>query len=122
LEVMDMYEERLSTEQAARLAEQRGELGFPGHEVWRAEAEQAISELRSAYESELEPTDPAVREIAHRIVRLRRQFAGADPDIGHALRGAHSDAAWAELRAVIPPDPQLRAYFRQAKGGPYRRI
>ncbi len=118
MEAMDMYEEHLTPEQSARLDEQRGELGFPGHDQWRADAEQAISELRSAYESGVEPTDPSVWEIAQRIVLLRRQFTGADADIGQALRGAHSDAAWSELRAVIPSDPQLRAYFRAAKNAP----
>jgi DNA-binding transcriptional MerR regulator len=115
MEMMGMYDDHLTPEQLARLRHDRSELGFPGIERWRADAEEAISALRVAFETGAEPTDPHVQELVRRIRQLRQQFAGHDLAVSRALEHVHDDSAWDEIRAVVPQDPQLRAFWKQAR-------
>jgi DNA-binding transcriptional MerR regulator len=115
LEMMNMYDDHLTTEQLARLEQERRELGFPGVDPWRADAEAALSALRVAYESGAEPTDPQVQNIVGQIRDLRRQFSGSDHAVSHALQGVHEDSQWNAIRAVVPQDPELRAFWKRAR-------
>jgi DNA-binding transcriptional MerR regulator len=115
METMGMYDDHLTAEQLATLDQDRQELGFPGLERWRVDADAAASALRAAYEAGAEPTDPSVRDAVRRIRDLRRQFLGRDPGVRHALRGVHADPLWDAIRAVVPQDPELRAFWRRAR-------
>jgi MerR family transcriptional regulator, thiopeptide resistance regulator len=115
LELMSMYDEHLTPEQLARLEQDRRELGFPGIDHWRADADAAVSALRAAYESGAEPTDPHVQDVVRQIRELRHQFAGSDHAVSQALQGVHDDSQWAAIRAVIPQDPELRAFWKRAR-------
>lgn len=115
LELMSMYDDHLTPEQLARLQHDRLELGFPGIDRWRADADAAVSALRAAYETGAAPTDPHVQDVVRQIRELRHQFAGSDHAVGHALQGVHDDSQWDAIRAVIPQDPELRAFWRRAR-------
>ena len=114
MEVMGMYDDHLTPEQLTRLQHERSELGYPGIDRWRADAEEVMSALRVAYETGAAPADPHVQELVRRIRQLRGQFAGQDATVGRALRGVHRDSSWDEIRAVVPQDPQLRAFWKRA--------
>jgi MerR family transcriptional regulator, thiopeptide resistance regulator len=115
IEAMDMYEDHLTAPQQARLDRDRSELGFTDVDEWRVLAESALSALRAAHESGVDPRDQRVQDIVQRIHVLRRQFVGRDSEVIGALRGVHDDSAWDDLRAVIPQDPRLRAFWNQAR-------
>ena len=115
LEVMDMYDDYLTAEQQGRLDRERRELGFPGMDQWRAEAGSAVSALRAAFDRGAEPNDPQVQDLVRRIRDLRRQFVGHDPAFSRALRAVHGDPMWDDFRAVVPQDPDLRAFWKRAR-------
>jgi MerR family transcriptional regulator, thiopeptide resistance regulator len=115
LELMGMYDDHLTPVQLAKLDQDRGELGFHGVDPWRADADAAVSALRAAYEGGAEPTDPHVQDVVRQIRELRRQFAGSDHAVSHALRGVHEDSQWDGIRAVVPQDPELRAFWKRAR-------
>lgn len=115
MEMMGMYDEHLTPEQLTRLQRDRSKLGYPGMDRWRAEAEEAVSALRVAFETGAEPSDPQVQQVVRRIRELRLQFAGHDPALGDALRHVHGDSSWDAIRAVVPQDPQLREFWKLAR-------
>jgi DNA-binding transcriptional MerR regulator len=115
MEAMAMYEDHLTPDQLTRLEHDRSQLGYSGIDRWRADAEEAVSALRNAHEEDADPADPYVQELVQRIHQIRRQFTGLDPDIGVALRSVHRDLFWDDVRAVIPQEPQLRAFWKQAR-------
>jgi DNA-binding transcriptional MerR regulator len=115
LELMSMYDEHLTPDQLARLEQDRHELGFPGLDRWRADADAAVSALRAAYESGAEPTDPRVQDVVRQVRELRHQFSGSDHAVSHALQGVHDDSQWDAIRAVVPQDPELRAFWKRAR-------
>jgi hypothetical protein len=115
LELMSMYDEHLTPEQLERLEEDRNELGFPGLDRWGADADAAVSALRAAYESGSQPTDPQVQRLVGRIRQLRKQFCGSDDNVAHSLQGIHDDSQWEAIRAVVPRDPELRAFWQRAR-------
>jgi DNA-binding transcriptional MerR regulator len=116
MEMMGMYDDHLTAEQLARLEEDRRELGFPGIDRWRARAEAAVSALRAAYETGAEPTDQHVQDVVRQIRDLRHQFVGHDIAVSHALQGVHEDSQWNAIRAVVPQDSELRAFWKRARG------
>jgi hypothetical protein len=115
LEMMSIYKDHLTPEQLASLEQDRRELGFAGVDSWRADAKAAVSALRAAYDSGAEPTDAHVQNVVRQIRELRRQFAGSDSTVSHALQGVHEDAQWEAIRAVVPQDPKLRAFWKRAR-------
>jgi DNA-binding transcriptional MerR regulator len=115
VEMMSMYDDHLTVEQLARLEQDRRELGFPGIEPWRAEAEAAMSAFGTAYESGADPGDPHVQDLVRQIRDLRHQFAGSDHAIGDALQGIHGDTQWDAIRALIPQDAELRVFWKRAR-------
>jgi DNA-binding transcriptional MerR regulator len=115
MELMHMHDDYLTPEQLASLEHDRHELGYVGMDRWRAEAHEVMSALRAAYEAGAEPTDGDVQDVVRRILELRQQFAGRDRAISRALRPMHDESAWDEVRAIVPDDPQLRAFWRRAR-------
>jgi DNA-binding transcriptional MerR regulator len=115
MQEMAMHDDHLTPEQRTRLDNDRSQLGYSGIDRWRVDAEEAVSALRTAFEEEVDPADPYVQDLVHRIRQLRRQFTGDDPDIGLALRHVHGDPSWDATRALVPQEPQLRAFWKQAR-------
>jgi DNA-binding transcriptional MerR regulator len=55
MEAMAMYDDHLTQGQLTRLEHDRSQLGFSGIDRWRADAEEAVSALRTAFEAGANP-------------------------------------------------------------------
>ncbi|MGE3590454.1 MAG: MerR family transcriptional regulator [Ilumatobacteraceae bacterium] len=115
MEAMDMYDEHLTAEQLVQLERDRGALGFPGVEAWRLDAADAMSALEAAFETGTDPADPHVQDLVRRIRELKRQFVGNAPAVTRALRQVHAEPQWETLRALVPSEPELQAFWRRAR-------
>jgi DNA-binding transcriptional MerR regulator len=115
MEAMGIYDEHLTPEQLAQLERDREALGFPGLEAWRLDAAAAVSTLKAAFETGADPGDPHVQDLVRRIRELKRQFVGDTPAVTRALRQVHADPQWDTLRALVPSQPELQAFWRRAR-------
>jgi DNA-binding transcriptional MerR regulator len=112
IEVMTMWEKKVTPEQRAEVKARAAELG---PEKVREVEQQWLSLIRDLRKEMAEGTDPKsdrVQSLLNRAREVTRTFAGGNTAIETTLREAYREGAGAEFGV----DAELREYMRRATG------
>ena len=115
MEVMNMFEKHYSPEQLAELEARRDQLGPEGMARAQQQWTDLLARVDKAVAADLDPRDPAAREMAREWDALIQGFTGGNKAIEQSLKKMYGENPDVAANHGFRPDPRVMAWLARAR-------